>query len=256
MSSQAPLYSLLSLLFFGTTCLYCIFALYDTSCEKKIATWIFLPFALSVFNNYLGAIVEAYLFAVGTPYKTESVPTVMNFRAAVIPQVSASKFVFVMSICLGKDNTALMNGVILLAILFGAFAGPMDFHGLPYVKPATMLMLLVRLLTILIVGPSYGGFVAKILFFLADAIPVFTVTKVDHKTAIGSTIFHIVNAISFYLLHIGIEMGHKESPCWTQVLETEMNFPIPFAIGAIVVGVIVGNKLSSSYKAPDGKKES
>jgi hypothetical protein len=214
-----------------------------------------MPFALSVFNNYLGAIVEAYLFAVGTPYKTESVPTVMNFRAAVIPQVSASKLIFVMSICLGKDHTALMNGVIIAAILFGAFAGPSDFHGLPYVKPVTMLMLLVRLLTILIVGPSYGGLGAKILFFLADAIPVFTVAKVDHKTASGSTIFHVVNAVSFYLLYIGIEMGEKESPCWTQVLETEMNFPIPLAVGALVAGVIVGNKLNSSFLASGGKKE-
>jgi hypothetical protein len=230
----------------GGVCFVVAFKIIQSDCTPVVSVWAALPFAFSTFLCGLGAAVESYLIGVGKPYETDTVPLPMAIRRAVIPMVTASKLVFVLTICLGENNPAIMNGSIYVALLFAALASPMEFFSLPYTEPFTKAVVLTRLFVIIVYGPTYGGLPSRIVLFLAEYIPLHCVRNIDHHTAEGSAIFHVMNALSYFFLYLVIDMVNIDSqhPCYSQVLEQEMSFPYLFSIIVIGGGLLLGIKLN------------
>jgi hypothetical protein len=244
-----PVNSIISLFFMGFICVISAVALAESECVPHIAYWTVLPFAFATFNCFFGAAVEIYLIATGRPFGTgcKDVTIPMNIRRSVIPFVTATKFFFIMIFCLGTDLQALF---MYTAMLFAAFVSPMEFLRLPHGAAFSKVLILFRLVVIVFHGPTFGGFPARIVLLVSELIPLYCVQNVNHHTASGSTIFHILNGASFFSFYLAIDMvqiaaGHK---CYAQGLEAEMHFPIIIFILAVAAGIGLGLFLDKKTK--------
>ncbi len=252
-----PVNSVLSLIFMGATCSVCTFIIWQSDCNPTVALWAVLPFMFATFLCLMGTVVESYLIYIGKPYQTDTVPLSMAIRRGVIPFVSGSKLVFVIALCVGVNYPEIMDDTIYIAIAFTAFVSPMEFFELPYGEPLTKVVCLVRLVVILFIGPSYGGVPARIILLLVEIIPLYCVKNINYHTASGSTIFHILNAFSYFFLYLAIDMVNIDAshPCYAQDLEKQMYFPWSYTILLMGAGYFLGTRLNDGFQAQGGYEE-
>lgn len=206
----------------------------------SLPTWVWLPFALTIFGAAVGCAFETGLIVKGTPFQQQQSPLtrfISKIRFLNLAPLASSLFFFICAIAIQSPSLRAAS-LIVAAALAGAYGFGLFFGTKSPLLPMSMLGL--QLIQVAIVLASNNPIVTTTVavLLIGQSLLQFTSLIIGTATPKKSTLFHVISTFSGVLLFAAFMKVNAQAPSFAAMVAPTLNAGTLLFWGMLVAGVV------------------